>query len=200
MNDWAARYDLDIEGTGETKQDRVKDIVKNRYGRYRALNLTNRNTIEFRLFRSSLNPNTVEATLRFVAWLCDYAQSLTEEEIEALEFLPVWGIHPSLDKYLTERKFTPPDRTTETILSKPVSDIAVELHQETGGNVTLHYVGEFRIPACLDLLDYGDWIQDIIDTFVTNSNMKGKVLKYWERRFITNGERVELAIQFQHSA
>jgi formylmethanofuran dehydrogenase subunit E len=200
MNDWAARYDLDIEGTGETKQDRVKDIVKNRYGRYRALNLTNRNTIEFRLFRSSLNPNTIEATLRFVAWLCDYAQSLTEEEIEALEFLPVWGVHPSLDKYLTERKFTPPDKTTETVLSRPVRDIAVELNQETGENVTLHYVGEFRIPACLDLEDYEEWLKGIIDTFIASCNMRGKVLKYWERRFITNGERVEIAIQFQHSA
>ena len=122
------------------------------------------------------------------------------EEIETLEYLPIWGIHPSLDKYLAERQFTPPDRTTETVLSRPVSDIAVEQGQETGGNVTLHYVGEFRIPACLDLLDYEDWLKGLIDTFVTRSKMKGKVLKYWERRFISHGERVEIALQFEHSA
>ena len=32
LNDWASRYDIDSEGTGETKKDKVRDIVK-RHGR-----------------------------------------------------------------------------------------------------------------------------------------------------------------------
>lgn len=50
-------------------------------GRYKALNLTNENTIEFRLFRGTLKYSTFMATLELVDGICRYANGTTLEKI-----------------------------------------------------------------------------------------------------------------------
>lgn len=74
---WCDRY---------SGSDTITEIVKkqkrgwNDLGRYHALNLTNDNTIEVRLWRGTLKPETFEATLRFtdrLARLCRDTSAVT---------------------------------------------------------------------------------------------------------------------------
>ena len=53
-------------------------------GRYTCVNLTNRDTIEFRMFRGTLKYNTLIATLRLVDRICDVAIYLSDDELKAL--------------------------------------------------------------------------------------------------------------------
>lgn len=67
-----------------TNQDRhaVKDYAKGARGaRYRAINTTNDDTFELRIFASSLDPRDVQAALAFTAASIEYTRHLTVEEI-----------------------------------------------------------------------------------------------------------------------
>lgn len=99
---WAARY-----GYRESPQD-ILDHAKGggRNGRYSCVNLENRNTVEFRMFRGSLKWNTVIATLQMVNRICDVAFSLSDEEIRSMSWTTfVSGCRePELIRYLKERR------------------------------------------------------------------------------------------------
>jgi hypothetical protein len=51
--------------------------------RYMAVNLTNRNTVEIRVFRGSLNPNRVYANLELVHALVEYTRNLSFGQVKA---------------------------------------------------------------------------------------------------------------------
>ena len=75
---------------------------------YACINLTNTDTIEFRVFRGTLKYNTVIATLQFVANLCRVAISLPEYRIQefswpALIEALTQDNCPELVQYLKER-------------------------------------------------------------------------------------------------
>ena len=75
---------------------------------YACINLTNADTIEFRVFRGTLKYNTVIATLQFVANLCRVAISLPEYRIQefswpALIEALTQNDCPELVQYLKER-------------------------------------------------------------------------------------------------
>ncbi|MDR3766773.1 MAG: hypothetical protein Q3Y08_07030 [Butyricicoccus sp.] len=80
----------------------VKGVYANRY---RTVNLTNRHTVEIRIFRGTLKLNTLFATLQFVNHLCNLAVYSSDAELESLaghDFLN--DIHePELIQYLKER-------------------------------------------------------------------------------------------------
>lgn len=73
---------------------------------YTCVNLTNWNTIEFRMFRGTLKYNTLMATLQLVDKICDMALFLSDEELKALS----WTTFASgcrseeLVQYLKERR------------------------------------------------------------------------------------------------
>ena len=103
LDRWAARYGY---------QDCPKEILKTAkggYGRYACVNLTNENTIEFRIFRGSLKHNTLIAALQMVNRICNAALSLSDDEVKGL----LWAdfaaecTEPELIQYLQERKFYP---------------------------------------------------------------------------------------------
>lgn len=105
MNRWAARY-----GYKEHPAD-ILDHAKKGYGggRYSCVNLQNRNTIEFRLFRGTLKYNTFIATLQMVNHICDVAFSSSDAEIKRLSWCEfVANIpaeeYPELIQYLKERR------------------------------------------------------------------------------------------------
>lgn len=54
--------------------------------RYLALNLRNRNTIEFRLFKGTTNARTLAATLQLVDCICRYAMTHTLPEVQSCKF------------------------------------------------------------------------------------------------------------------
>ncbi|WP_289227050.1 amidoligase family protein [Parabacteroides goldsteinii] len=110
LNEWAMRY-------GYKEQpceilDHAKKGCHN--GRYSCVNLQNRDTIEFRIFRGTLKWNTLIATLQLVNWICDVAISFSDEEIKAMPWTTfVTGCQsPELVQYLKERRLYVNDPVT----------------------------------------------------------------------------------------
>lgn len=104
VNQWAARYEY--KDTGREIMEHAK---KSYQGRYTCVNLTNADTIEFRIFRGTLKYNTLIATLQLVEKLCSVAISLSEEQLQALSWSDIMlGIdpaqYPELVQYLKERR------------------------------------------------------------------------------------------------
>lgn len=90
INHWAARY-----GYKDRGEEILKEAKHGANGRYACINLTNTDTIEFRVFRGTLKYNTVIATLQFVANLCRVAISLQEYRIQEFSW-------PALIEALTQ--------------------------------------------------------------------------------------------------
>lgn len=102
LDRWAARYGL---------KEHPKDILSEakggqRYNRYTCVNLTNPDTIEFRMFRGTLKLNTLIATLQLVDRICNVAVSLSDEELKNMSWTTfVSGCtEPELIQYLKERR------------------------------------------------------------------------------------------------
>ena len=102
LEHWAARY-----GFKEQPME-ILDHAKKGYhsGRYACVNLTNRHTIEFRIFRGTLKYNTLAAALQLVDRICDVALCLSDEELKALSWTTfASGCQaPELVRYLKERR------------------------------------------------------------------------------------------------
>ena len=73
---------------------------------YTSVNLTNADTIEFRIFRGTLKYNTLIATLQLLDRICDVALFLSDDEIKAMSWTTfVSGCTaPELVQYLKERR------------------------------------------------------------------------------------------------
>ncbi|MDE5582185.1 MAG: amidoligase family protein [Ruminococcus sp.] len=99
MNRWAARYGY------ESSPKAIMDKAKKNYGRYVAINLCNRHTIEFRIFRGTLKYNTLIATLELVNKICELAVLMDDYGISKIswsEFVAEIK-EPELIQYLKER-------------------------------------------------------------------------------------------------
>ena len=84
--------------------------------RYRAVNVTNEATIEFRLFRGTLKVGTLMATFQFVSGLCAVAKASSVGKLEkmtwyelcdaVIEACPTETVE--LESYLVERELMTP--------------------------------------------------------------------------------------------
>ena len=82
LDRWAARY-----GYKEQPRDILEHAKKGCHaGRYTCVNLQNRSTIEFRIFRGTLKYNTFIATLQMVDRICDVALFLSDKEIKSMSW------------------------------------------------------------------------------------------------------------------
>ena len=98
----ASRY-----GYREQPKDILEHAKKGYHGgRYTCVNLENRATIEFRMFRGTLKYNTLIATLQLVNRICDVALYLSDQEVQAMSWTTfVSGCQePELVQYLKERR------------------------------------------------------------------------------------------------
>ena len=88
-------------------------------GRYTAVNLTNSDTVEMRMFRGTLKLNTLKATLQMVNHLCEVAVSLSDSEVQDMSWFDFLDtVHePELIQYLKERRL---------YVNEPVNDGAEE--------------------------------------------------------------------------
>lgn len=77
LEQWANRYGL---RNGETPDELIQK-AKRDGARYRAINLGNRNTIEFRIFRGTLKYSTFIATLEFVHAVTHYCADTTPQDL-----------------------------------------------------------------------------------------------------------------------
>ena len=101
MEQWAARY-----GRKDDPKEVLKHAKGSSMGRYTCVNLTNFDTIEFRLFRGTLKLNTFLATLQMVDRICDVALSLSDQEMQELTWtnFVIGCTAPELIQYLKERR------------------------------------------------------------------------------------------------
>lgn len=101
MNRWAARYGMKL-----TPTDQMSHAKNSCAGRYTAVNLTNSDTVEIRMFRGTLKPNTLKATLEMVNHLVEVAVSLSDSEVQDMSWFDFLDtVHePELIQYLKERR------------------------------------------------------------------------------------------------
>ena len=102
LNQWAARYGY---------KDQPKEILDHaksgrHAGRYTAVNLTNADTVEFRMFRGTLKYNTLIATLELLDCIIDAAIYLTDDDLKAMSWssFMLGCTKPELIQYLKERR------------------------------------------------------------------------------------------------
>lgn len=103
------------------------------YGKYKdhgkraALNLQHKDTIEFRMFRSTLKYETFILTLEFVKDIIDFAKSASIEEIELVKWADLMQLFsPALRNYYTERynkQYKKAMNEDETWLKRQISSI-----------------------------------------------------------------------------
>lgn len=74
-------------------------------GRYQAVNLQNRNTIEFRIYNGTLKASTLYATLQFTSNICKYAMTHSFDDCFASQWKDVaeYETYPELAEYLVSR-------------------------------------------------------------------------------------------------
>ena len=103
MEQWSNRY-----GYKESPAEILDHAKKGFRGfRYTAVNLTNANTIEFRLFRGTLRYNSFIAALQLIDRICAVAICLNDEELKRLSWSTFVGgceQYPELVQYLKERR------------------------------------------------------------------------------------------------
>ena len=120
LNHWAAMPDVGFRSGKSYDDAELRDAVESFYwsiGRYQALNLENRGTIEFRLWRGTLVPDTIDATLQLTHNIVRYAMTHTYEEVANSKWLDIakYETCDTLEKYLDERGLNSNDQPTRTI-------------------------------------------------------------------------------------
>ena len=101
MNRWAARYGIRL-----TPSEQMSHAKNSCAGRYTAVNLTNADTVEIRMFRGTLKLNTLKATLQMVNHLVEVAVSMSDTAVQELSWFDFLDdvTEPELIQYLKERR------------------------------------------------------------------------------------------------
>ena len=101
MNRWAARYGIRL-----TPSEQMSHAKNSCAGRYTAVNLTNADTVEIRMFRGTLKLNTLKATLQMVNHLVEVAVSMSDSQVQDMSWFDFLDniTEPELIQYLKERR------------------------------------------------------------------------------------------------
>lgn len=101
INHWAARYGMKLN-----PKDQIYHAKNSCAGRYTAVNLTNADTVEIRMFRGTLKLNTLIATLQLVDHLCEVAVCMSDQELQDMSWFDFLDqiTEPELIRYLKERR------------------------------------------------------------------------------------------------
>lgn len=83
---WARRYECGDINSVEDMRSYYHRVNLSGMERYHALNLCNQNTVEFRLFKGSLKPNTFFATIQLCECFVNAAMLLRDSEIELISW------------------------------------------------------------------------------------------------------------------
>lgn len=113
-NDWARSRKCSNTKSGWIKQAVKKS--KSYYDhseRYYAVNLTNTETIEIRLFRGTLNAETFEATLKFTNRIAELCKNTSAVELSKMTFEDLLGDDPTIQSYWNRVKERSANRMEE---------------------------------------------------------------------------------------
>lgn len=120
--DWAAAPNLCIT-SGELTKEEIYDKAwsTEHRGRYQAVNLTNSETIEFRLFNGTLKYQTIIATLQMVSNICTFAKEYSLETVLASSWSDICNIkkYAELQVYLKSRGLNDVPFLQPTALKNP---------------------------------------------------------------------------------
>ena len=114
---WAPKYrNFNADGEQSTKKllEKYKPC-KDSGDRYKALNLTNEATIEFRIFRGTLNPAALKATVLLCATMVEFCKTHTTPQVQACTWGDLLGScsRPELNEYVTKRGIIARDDVSE---------------------------------------------------------------------------------------
>lgn len=104
MDRWAARY-----GYKNDPSEMIEHAKKSGKGRHSCVNITNYDTIEFRMFRGTLKLNSLIAAIQLVEIICEMAITFGDTEIKSIgwtEFAESIDVqeYSELITYLKERR------------------------------------------------------------------------------------------------
>lgn len=104
-NKYASRYGMKEDESMFDVLYKAKMATESYNGRYRSINLKNKDTVEIRVFKGTLKYNTFVATLQFVNRLVIMCRDFGLEEIQSLRWEDIIkDIDKELEQYLGERK------------------------------------------------------------------------------------------------
>jgi hypothetical protein len=130
--EWSKRYMPALEGALLTSKDAETVYTKATSGhdRYRMVNLQKAPTIEFRIFRGTLNPTTFWATLQLVTNIVKLARNAEDSILDAITWLDIvnYEKYPELSEY-NERRVGA-GWSGETKIKAAVSQDAKEIMEE----------------------------------------------------------------------
>lgn len=124
INQWARKNNSGrIYKSDSVDEKRKKTIdAASSAGRYVAVNLQNRATIEFRIFRGTLKYSTFLATLQFVDTLCRFVKTLSIDDVDNLVWEDIFVNinYPELTNYLSERTNFDPQKANP-VFKEPIT-------------------------------------------------------------------------------
>ena len=106
LDHWASKPGAEIDKSDtELTATLKKRKYENERDRYRAVNLKNRNTVEFRLFRGTLVVSTIRATLQLLWNLVNYVNSHKLIDVQGAKFADIVNYKhwDELDAYVASR-------------------------------------------------------------------------------------------------
>jgi len=106
LNDWAKKPNAFILPTDNTSQAVNKALNTSQHDRYKAVNLKNTHTVEFRFFRGTLRRDTILASIQFVDTLIKYVSGVELADLWDKTFNDVFGNtqYAELKDYLQKRR------------------------------------------------------------------------------------------------
>jgi hypothetical protein len=106
LNDWAKKPNAYIMASDSERDAICKAKQSGEYDRYKAVNLKNRHTVEFRFFRGTLRHGTILASIQFIDTLIKYVSGVQLADLWDKTFNDVFGDtqYTELKDYLQKRK------------------------------------------------------------------------------------------------
>ena len=113
LNEWAKKPDAKIMASDSEYDAICKAKQSSEYSRYKAVNLRNTHTVEFRFFRGTLRRDTIIASIQFVDTLINYVSGVELRDLWDKTFNDVFGDtqYSELRDYLQKRRIL--DNTEE---------------------------------------------------------------------------------------
>ncbi len=106
LNDWAKKPNAYIMATDSEYDAICKARRSGEYDRYKAVNLKNSHTVEFRFFRGTLRRETIIASIQFIDTLINYVSNVELKDLWDKTFTDVFGdtSYTELRDYLQKRR------------------------------------------------------------------------------------------------
>lgn len=128
---WANKYCLYGYTQTQKENDARKQVKIGGSSRYMAVNLTNKNTVEVRLMRGTLNINTFWATIQFVIDICKRSKSIKWADINNAEKWLINASKNSLDYAKTRGAF---DDAINNVIQLQKDKKEAKESKKNGGN------------------------------------------------------------------